>query len=428
MRYKILIFVIVLAVIILLANYAIGRIIAGILDDVIQEQVEYRLPDAEVRYDRVGVNPVLARVHLDNIHLANPDTYLFQNQRAGIHVSLRDVISAVRSDDPLDEIRSFKITFEQGNWEDIQNNRTVDFTGAEWQFHGNLGQLFGADGRPVAAGHSQRILFTVNRPVLQRFFDQTPIADILNPVPEVTEFQRITGVLQYNPDDGITYLRPLNFESENLDLTINGEFDYPERPSQLLQPRNLNLSFNSESEPGETAIRISEHVGSMRARSATVSGEVSYLHKDEQTWDLNDLDITYALNSPELLPSDRLQREYGSVFQTFGINTSRLPARRWNGSIIQREDGISFRDNEIETAYFDVGINFLVSNADTDEAEINDGRIRVHNQSTAFREFLDDIEMLTGIDLKRENEELLIRMNGPLDNLRFDFGEIADTN
>ncbi len=423
MRYKILIFLIVLAVVLLLGNYVTGRIIAGLLDDVIHQQAETHLPEAEVEYDRIGVNPLLSRVYLDNIHLANRNSFRFQNRRAGIHLSIRDILKAIRSDEPLTEIKSFKITFEQGEWEDKVDRRTLDFANAEWQFHGNMGRLFSPDGRLIAADDAQRILFTLNRPVFTNFFDQTPVADLIDPVPESQSFRRVSGVLQYNPDDGITYLRPLNLESENLDIMVNGEFTYPETPHGLLQPADLKFTFNTESEPGETVFKISEEVGRLSARSASISGEAHYSRHADQTWESGHYDITYALSSPVLLPSDQLQQEHGTMFQAFGIDTSRLPARRWSGNITNSGSDIAIRDNQIETAYFDVGINLLLTTAEPGENTVEDGRLRVYNQSTAFREFLDDIEALSGIDLKREDEELLIRFHGPPGNLNFDFGE-----
>lgn len=423
MRIRILIILVIIALTLLAANYITGRIIAGILDDVIQEQVAIQTPDATMSYDRIGVNPVMARVHLNKLDYTNPESHRFVSDRTSIHLSFFDVLRSMRSDQPLEDINSFVIISRGSDWEDIEESRSLSFSEGEWQFHGNLGKLFGTDGRPVAGERQQRIRFTANRPVLTNFFEGSPVGEILHPLPENTELSRVTGVMEYQPEEGISYLRPLNIEAPATDIRVNGEFIYDDTHTKLLEPREIKLNFNSDSEPGETAFRLGERYGSIRARSASVSGDMNYYLHEQSDWALEDMNISYALSSPEFIPSDQLQQEYGRMFQNFGINTSRLPARRWDGQIERSDQGINLTETEIETAFFDAGINIAIHADDDGTPRVDDGRIRIYNQSTSFRQFLNDLETLTGMDLKREEDELIMRLRGPVQDLSFQFGD-----
>ncbi len=423
MRLRILVFLLIVVIILFVANYITGRVIAGILDDVIQEQVAEQTPDATISYDRIGVNPFMARVHLDDLDFSNPDNHRFVSERTSLHLSFLNVLRAVRSDEPLNRIESFVIVSRNSDWHDIEIDRSISFSEGEWQFHGNLGKLFGEDGRPITNDKQQRISFTLSRPVLSNYFDDTPVADFLSPIPENADFNRINGMLEYRPEEEKSYLRSLTMESQDLDVVVNGEFTYDESRAYLLNPKNIQMNFESDSQPGETAFWISPDFGRVTARSASISGDLNYTREERHSWLLEDININYALSNPDLMPAESLQQNYGNLFQNLGINTSRLPARRWQGDISYQNNTIIVRDTEIETAFFDLGISLEIMAEDRQDIRVDDGRIRVHNQSSEFREFLNDLETLIGLNLKREDDELIMRLSGPVQDLSFQFGD-----
>ena len=420
LRHKIFFGLLLIAVILFLANYVTGRIIAGVLDDVIREQVAAQAPEAELSFERIGVNPAIARVTLSDVEFSNPESYRFRTNEVRLHLSIRDVLKATRAEQPLHEIKSFRINFNSGEWDDLSYNRSIAFRSAEWQFQGGMGELFGIDGRLVAADQKQRILFTFRQPELENYLQVTPLNDLLRPVPSEFGLRRISGVLQYEPEEGITYLQPLSVESGALDLTINGQFEYRQQPASLLQPDEVTLTFNSESEPGNTTVLLGERFGRVGARSADISGDAHFVER--RGWDVEHFNADYALASPELLPSEPLQREYGEMFRRLNINTSRLPARRWTGEMAGGDDGVELTNNEIEASFFDLGLNMRVLEPGTDRSRIEDGQLRVYNHAREFREFLDDVELLTGFNLQRADDEFMIRFSGPPGGLNFQFG------
>lgn len=435
MRTKLIIFVVVLAGILILANWLSGQYLASRLDRQLQQIAE---TDAQFSYEysTLRVNPAMGSLTIRDL-LVHEGNSRYQVGKIRGSMPYADIWRVIRhgSNNPAEQIHSFRLSVTSLTIAGQEADRQPDSNGVHSDsgntsiaaspatvrtlnivYNGRLDELLAlfTNDRTPQQNHSFNLSIRniSSGKALSQMLHEAPVLADYHIPQEISQFGIQARYLAYEKKITISTMR---MTAPGFTFRGGGEIHYgdqgwPENPESVL----LNYDFNASTRD-MARIQLSDILGGLSMDTLSVTSQIET--DDPSLFGRRHPlaipgETTLYLGNLHWYPSDRITEQYGMLFGMFGISERQLPIRSFRTTYHNSGDTLRINDALLATDPFDARLEAVVATPMGRRADIVDGSVTFVRTSAAFNDFVDGLEGLFQFDLPRRDGRLHFRFTG----------------
>ncbi len=431
MRTKLILFLIVLAGILILANWLAGRHLSSKVDQQLriiaesQESVSYD-------YQSLHINPALGAITIEKLSFEDDESILYTENIRG-SLPYADIWRVLRQggEAPADQIRSFRLNTRSislhsknsDNGPDGDNMGQTSFSAQpitlrslDIVYNGKLDQVSGmfTGDKPPEANH--RINISAND-----LSSDGEIPEHIGSVPILAgyhfpgQIDQLNLQIRYLAEEQTAQITSMKLVAPNATFRAGGTLRYDEQgwPDT---PANIELHYDLNAKTKDIArLPLSDAIGGFSMDSLSISSSIETDMASMLT-DRHPLTIpgetSLYLSNIHWYPASRLTEQYGMLFNMLAVNGQRLPLRSLQADYQNTRDTLRVREAVFRTEPFDALLRATVLMPTEQRPEIVDGSLTFIRTSADFNDFVDGIEGLFQLELPRRDGRLHLPFRG----------------
>lgn len=424
MRAKLIIGFFVLIAALILANWLAGRMLASQIDLQLRQfaETEERIG---YEHEKISVNPAFGSLTIEKLAYESDNEHI-QAQTIIGSLTYADMwrIIRQRSGNPLENIRSFRVTAESAKMTfspDISSSHksvaetiSLRFETLTVIYNGRMDELSGILKEDRTPDHNHRINISTEEIAISGI---PPIREADIPLvagyklPE--NIERASLQIRYLAQNQKASLSAFRIESPELMFRANGLITYGDT-GWPREPESWSLDYDLSARTHDIArLPLSPRLGGFSMDTMSVSSSVSFDHIHAGSHPLTlPGENTLYLGNITWYPPDHLTEQYGMMFSMFGISEQQLPVRALDAKWEHRNDTLRIEDATFYTEPFDALLRAIVSIPGNGDTDIVEGSVRFIRTSADFSDFIDGFEGLFQIELPRKDGRIHLEFSG----------------
>lgn len=411
MRTKIILTLTVIISLLFLTNWLTGRYLASRVDLQLRQIAETE-DGIHYEYSSIKVNPALRSLAIRNLVFTNDET-VFEARHIRGSVTLADIRRIIRnrSDNPLSDVRSFRLNIDRLKVGSSSKVRTLNLI-----YSGRMDELalLVQDRRQPQLNHR----FTLT---MQEVTDPGVMHELVSGIPAFQNyrypehFDLVRLQLQYLGGPQVVQLNNLLLQSSDLKLAAQGMFRYGEGEWPAT-PGEMELSYELNAATHDMArLPLRDNLGGFSMDSLSVRSKVHLEDTGKSslrhplTWPGEN---SVYLDNIHWYPPERLTEQYSMLFGMIGVSHSELPVRSVQADYRISGDSLIIEDALLATKAFDAAVRARVAFPEGLTPDISEGSLTFVRTSAAFNDFVDGIEGLFQIELPRRDGRIHFQFSG----------------
>ncbi|MDG5766191.1 hypothetical protein QA596_01850 [Balneolales bacterium ANBcel1] len=440
MRTKLILIAVLLAGMVVLANWLTGRYLASIVDGHLQHLADAN-EQAALDYGSLRINPALGSLTLHNLAFRN-EHGLLQSEKIRGSLPYADIWRALRhgGSSPEEQIRSFQLNIENLSYRSAGSNEAGRDTTGETAGSTNTSAALKIETTPLTVdfasivynGHLEELftLFATNTPprwnhrITLNFrridSDGTLPAEALflsalsgYHLPQ--EIDRFGLQIRYLAGERSANITNFRIAAPKFSFHGVGDFSYtdngwPDAPASFSTRYELSAVTQDLAR-----IPLSETLGGFSMDSLSISSSVTVDDGDAVTGRhplVLPGETSFRMSGLYWYPSEVLTDRYGMLLGMVGITDQRLPVRALSADYRNYRDTLFVDEAMLMTDPFDALLQAIVATPDDGRPDVTLGSVTFVRTSAAFNDFIDGIEGLFLIELPRRDGRLHLEFSG----------------